>query len=121
MKTTVALFLLSSVFALAAEPVPAPTSEPATVGFSGEDKTPYATGVAIPSGRASFLTSGVRPSQLKADGTSVYDRFGDTYTQGVSCLKNLEQILAKQGLSLKDVVYLRVHVAGDAAKGGKSD
>jgi enamine deaminase RidA (YjgF/YER057c/UK114 family) len=30
-------------------------------------------------------------------------------------------VLAKQGLTLKDVVYLRVYVAPDAAKGGKPD
>jgi enamine deaminase RidA (YjgF/YER057c/UK114 family) len=51
----------------------------------------------------------------------VYERYGDTYAQGVSCLKRIAEVLSTQGLSLKDVVYLRVYGTPDSDKGGKPD
>lgn len=99
----------------------APAAEPTGVIFTGDASSPIASGVGVPAGRAYFWTSGTVPSLIKKDGATVYERFGDTYTQGLSCLKNLGDMLAKQGLSLKDVVYLRVYVAPDAAKGGRPD
>ena len=94
---------------------------PHDIAFQGESTSPIAGGVGVPAGRAYFWTSGTVPSAIKADGATIYERYGDTYAQGVSCLKNIAAALAKQGLSLKDVVYLRVYVAADAAKGGKPD
>jgi enamine deaminase RidA (YjgF/YER057c/UK114 family) len=94
---------------------------PTDVVFTGEGPSSIASGVGVPAGRAYFWTSGTVPSQIKKDGATVYERYGDTYTQGVSCLKNIAAVLAKQGLTMKDVVYLRVYVVNDAAKGGKPD
>lgn len=96
-------------------------AEPATMVFPGEAASPIASGVGVPSGRAYFWTSGTVPSALKKDGATAYERYGDTFTQGLSCLKNVSEVLAKQGLALKDVVYLRVYVAPDAMKGGRPD
>jgi enamine deaminase RidA (YjgF/YER057c/UK114 family) len=96
-------------------------AQPAAVTFSVEPNSPIANGVGVPAGRAYFWTSGTVPSAVKADGATIYERYGDTYAQGVSCLRNIAAVLAKQGLALKDVVYLRVYVAPDAAKGGKPD
>ena len=95
--------------------------EPATVTFTGPAPSQIASGVGVPAGRAYFWTSGVVPSAAKRDGATVYERYGDTHAQGVSCLKNIAAVLATQGLGLKDVVYLRVYVAPDADKGGKPD
>ncbi len=39
----------------------------------------------------------------------------------MSCLKNIEKVLAQQGLTMKDVVYLRVYVVADPIKGGRPD
>ncbi len=94
---------------------------PASVVFTGEATSSIASGVVIPAGRATFSTSGTVPSMIKKDGTTAYERYGDTYLQGVSCLKNIEKVLATQGLTLHDVVYLRVYVAPDAAKSGRPD
>ena len=94
---------------------------PAGVVFSGEATSPIASGVGVPAGRAYYWTSGTVPSVVNKDGATIYERYGDTYAQGVSCLKNVAAVLAKQGLALKDVVYLRVYVVADAAKGGKPD
>ena len=106
------------LFALAASLRSAP---PAEIALPGEAKSPIANGVALPAGRALFWTSGTVPTLLNKDGKTIYERYGDTYTQGMSALKNIEQVLAAQGLALKDVVYLRVYVAADAAKDGKPD
>jgi enamine deaminase RidA (YjgF/YER057c/UK114 family) len=94
---------------------------PADVILPGDAKSSIAAGVALPAGRALFWTSGTVPSQINKDGKTVYERYGDTYAQGVSCLKNIEGVLKAQGLSLKDVVYLRVYITPDAAKEGKAD
>jgi enamine deaminase RidA (YjgF/YER057c/UK114 family) len=96
-------------------------NEPAAVTFTGPATSQIASGVGVPAGRAYFWTSGIVPSGAKLDGTTVYERYGDTYAQAVSCLKNIAAVLATQGLGLKDVVYLRVYVVPDANKGGKSD
>ncbi len=94
---------------------------PKEVMFTGEAGAAIASGVAMPAGRTFFWTSGITPSRINPDGGTVHERFGDTYVQGVSCLKNIQAVLAQQGLTLKDVIYLRVYVAPDAAKSGKPD
>lgn len=96
-------------------------AEPATVVYPGEAASPIASGVGVPSGRAYFWTSGTVAAPLKKDGATAYERYGDTFTQGLSCLKNIAEVLAKQGLSLKDVIYLRAYVAPDPTKGGRPD
>jgi enamine deaminase RidA (YjgF/YER057c/UK114 family) len=94
---------------------------PAQVIFSGDANSPIASGVGVPAGRAYFWTSGTVPSAINQDATTTYEKFGDTYAQGVSCLKNIEKVLTQQGLKLEDVVYLRVYIVSDASKGGKPD
>ncbi len=113
MKTTLALFFLLAVTGRCAAPD--------QVTFTGDAAWPIASGVALPAGRAGFWTSGTVPTELNKDGKTIHERYGDTYTQGVSCLRNIAQVLAAQGLTLQDVVYLRVYVVADAAKEGKPD
>ncbi len=111
--------ILTGSFILAA--ALARAEAPAGVTFSGDAASPISSGVGVPAGRAYFWTSGMGASQLKKEGATVYERYGDTYQQGLSALKNIAATLEKQGLTMKDVVYLRVYVAPDAAKGGKPD
>ncbi|MBO7747186.1 RidA family protein [Paenibacillus sp. MWE-103] len=89
--------------------------------FYGSPSSSIASAVAMPGDLATFETSGTTPSVINKDGKTVYERYGDTETQGASVLKNIEKQLKEQGLSLKDVTYLRVYIAPDAAKGGKFD
>lgn len=96
-------------------------AEPRDVTFDAEAGSPIANGVGVPAGRAYYWTSGTVPSVVKREGATTYERYGDTYAQGVSCLKNIAEVLAKQGLTMKDVVYLRVYVVADPAKGNKPD
>ncbi|GMK41920.1 hypothetical protein PCCS19_49790 [Paenibacillus sp. CCS19] len=89
--------------------------------FYGSPSSSIASAVAVPAGTATFLTSGTTPSVINKEGKTVYEKYGDTEAQGTSILQNIEKQLADQGLSMKDVIYLRVYVAPDAAKGGKFD
>ena len=76
----------------------------------------------MPAGRSVLLTSGTVPPVLdeKAPAGS-RERFGDTKAQGIGALKQIENRLSEAGLSLADVVYLRVYVTADKEKGGKFD
>ncbi len=94
---------------------------PTDVNFSGDAKSPIASGVGVPGGRAYFWTSGTVPSLINKDGVSIHEKYGDTYAQGVSCLNNIEKVLAQQGLTMKDVVYLRVYVVPDPLNAGGPD
>lgn len=109
-----ALLLLVSCVLLRAAP-------PGAILLPAEARSPIAAGVALPAGRALFWTSGTVPAPLKSDGKTVHERYGDTYAQGISALKNIGHVLVAQGLTLKDVVYLRVYVAADPEKDGKPD
>lgn len=94
---------------------------PTRVTMPAEASSPISAGVGIPVGRALFWTSGTVPAPINKDGKTVHERFGDTYAQSVSALKNIARVLVEQGLSMKDVVYLRVYVVADAEKDGKPD
>lgn len=109
-----ALLILSTALARAESPS-------GVVFTGGEGASPISSGVGVPAGRAYFWTSGTGAPLIKKEGTTTYERYGDTYVQGAATLKGLATVLEKQGLTMKDVVYLRVYVAPDAAKGGKPD
>ncbi len=94
---------------------------PATVVFTGEATVPFASGVGVPAGRAFFCASGLGAPVIKKEATTLYDRYGDTYVQSGAALKSLAAVLAKQGLTLADVVFLRIYVAPDATKSSKPD
>ena len=105
-----------------AQPARAAGEIPDDVKFSGPAASPISSTVAVPAGRAWFLTSGTPPpvaDESAAAGTPA--RFGDTKTQGTGALRQIEARLKEAGLSLKDVVFLRVYVAADKAKEGKFD
>jgi enamine deaminase RidA (YjgF/YER057c/UK114 family) len=46
---------------------------------------------------------------------------GDTKEQTISAIKQIQQALEAQKLTLGDVVMMHVYLAGDTAKGGKMD
>ncbi|MDQ6419428.1 RidA family protein [Paenibacillus sp. LHD-117] len=89
--------------------------------FYGSPSSSISSAVALPESSATFSTSGTVPPLLNKDGKTVYERYGNTEKQAEGILKNIEKQLKEQGLSLKDVIYLRVYVTPDAAMGGKFD
>lgn len=95
---------------------------PSEVTFFGSAGSPISSAVSIPAGRALFWTSGTVPPAVDttaAEGTRA--RYGDTRTQALGALANIERQLVAQGLGLQDLVYLRVYVVADPEKGGKPD
>src|SRR5687767_11488417 len=84
---------------------------PAAVTFYGNPSAAIAAGVVIPANRAFVWTSGTTPGVAKSDAPAGSpERFGDTRTQAASILRNIQGQLEKQGLSMKDVVYLRAYL-----------
>lgn len=114
--------LLSALALLATLPAAAAAQVPTKVTFTGSPQSPISSNVAIPSGSAMLWLSGTVPQMAdpKAPEGS-RERWGDTKAQARTILKAFEQQLAAKGLSLKDVVYMRVYVAPDKAKGGQFD
>jgi enamine deaminase RidA (YjgF/YER057c/UK114 family) len=93
-----------------------------SVTFYGAPTAAISSGVVIPPNRAWIWTSGTVPGVAKADAPAgSRERFGDTRTQATSVLKNIEGQLQKQGLSMKDVVYLRAYLVPDPTKGNRID
>jgi enamine deaminase RidA (YjgF/YER057c/UK114 family) len=91
---------------------------PEKVDFMGNARSPIASSVGIPANAAWVWTSGTVPSP--ADTTAPAGsraRFGDTKTQAISVLNNIEARLKERGLGLTDVVYLRVYLVADKEKG----
>jgi enamine deaminase RidA (YjgF/YER057c/UK114 family) len=103
----------------AAQQAAAPSAE---VKFYGSDTAVIASGVIIPANRASLWVSGTTPPLLKADAPAASrERFGDTKTQAAGIFKAIETQLTAQGLSMKDVVYVRAYLVPDPAMENKID
>lgn len=95
---------------------------PAQVTFYGSPTAIISSGVVIPANRTMVWISGTTPPVAKSDAAAgAYERFGDTKTQAAGILKTVEAQLVAQGLSMKDVVYLRAYLVPDPTKQGKID
>jgi len=114
-------FLGASVYASALTPSKMPLTPINEPEFYGSPSSSIASAVALPAGAATFSTSGTVPPLLNKDGKTVYERYGNTEKQGEGILLNIEKQLKEQGLSMKDVIYLRVYVTPDAAKKNEFD
>ncbi|MDR6551211.1 RidA family protein [Paenibacillus qinlingensis] len=111
-----------SAYAAGAEKSSKYNAEPINeVEFYGNPASSIAAGVSVPAGSSYLFTSGTVPPVINKDGKTVYERYGDTKTQGIGILKAIETQLKDKGLTLADVAYLRVYVTPDAAKEGKFD
>lgn len=92
------------------------------VTFFGNPSSAISSGAIVPEGKKMYWTSGIVADV--ADSTAqvgTYARFGNTKTQALSILKKMNQALALQKLSFKDVLYLRVYVAPDMFQNNKID
>ncbi|MPY15450.1 RidA family protein [Paenibacillus glucanolyticus] len=125
-KTLLALVMLFSAVSVTAYADSAtvqkkPSKAAPAPKFYGSPTSSISSGVIVPEGSSYLYTSGTVPPMLNKDGKSVYERYGDTKTQGIGILKEIEKQLKEQGLTMKDVVYLRVYLTPDAAKNGSVD
>ncbi len=95
---------------------------PDDVAFLGPTNLPISAAVSVPANRALFYTSGTVPPVADESAPAGNPaRYGDTRTQGIGALKQIEARLQEAGLTLKDVIYLRVYVVADKTKEGKFD
>lgn len=79
-------------------------------------------GVKVPAGADMYFASGIvayPKDESKPAGDR--ERFGDTYEQSVSALKRIAEYLNEEGLTLKDVVAMKVYVAPDPMNDNKPD
>jgi enamine deaminase RidA (YjgF/YER057c/UK114 family) len=105
-----------------AQPHKSPAAPPETLQFYGSPQSPISGGVIVPANRALLFTSGtVPPMADKSAPAGTRARYGDTKTQAEGILKTLQAQLKEKGLSLKDVIYLRVYVVPDPQKGNRPD
>jgi enamine deaminase RidA (YjgF/YER057c/UK114 family) len=123
MVGAIGLMAPAAAMAQTAAPAAAPSGQPPTaVTFYGNPSSPISGGVVIPQGAAMVWTSGVGPpvanKEAKPDDPA---RWGDTKTQSIGILKNIESQLKAQGLTMKDVVWIRCYLVADPAKGNKLD
>ncbi|MFT6871278.1 MAG: enamine deaminase RidA (YjgF/YER057c/UK114 family) [Roseivirga sp.] len=79
-------------------------------------------GVKVPGGKDMYFASGIVATE-KDERKPVGDRarFGNTYDQSVSALKRINAYLSEEGLSLKDVIAMKVYVAPDPENENKPD
>ena len=97
-------------------------AQSASPQYFGNPNSSISSGVMIPAGSTFFWTSGTGPATVNRDAPAgSTERYGNTETQARSVLTRLGQQLEQQGLSLKDVVYLRAYLVGDPANDGKLD
>ena len=91
---------------------------PRSVTRYGTATSPILSAVAVPENQAYFWTSGTVPPVIDATAaTGTRDRYGDTKTQATGILTRFQTLLADGGLSLEDVVYLRVYLVSDPVLG----
>lgn len=103
-------------------PAQAQGGPPAAVDFMGSPSSTISSSVGIPANAAWVWTSGTAASPAdRSQPAGSRARYGDTKTQAISALRNIESRLKARGLSMKDVVFLRVYVAPDPEKGGAAD
>ena len=78
-----------------------------------------ARGVVVPAGATTFYVSGIVPPPTNPGQTPLV--YGDTKTQTINILKEIDSILKSQGFDMGDVVMMRVVLVGDPKMGGKMD
>jgi enamine deaminase RidA (YjgF/YER057c/UK114 family) len=85
-------------------------------------KFPISLGVEVPAGKTLVFLSGQVPPVI--DPTAPKDSlaaYGDTKTQTLGALRNIEAALKGMGLTMGDVIKMQVFLVGDPAKGGRMD
>ncbi|MGJ7922122.1 Rid family hydrolase [Neobacillus sp. LXY-4] len=91
------------------------------VAFFGTPTSSISSSVSIPSQYNQLWISGTVPPIINRDGKTIYEKYGDTEAQAIGIFNSLKSQLEAKGLSLKDVVYLRVYITPDPNKGNKQD
>ena len=97
-------------------------AEPPAVVRTGAPTAPIAATVEVPGRLDMIYLSGMLPPVADPSappGTPA--AYGDTTTQTVNLFKHMQAVLAEKGLTLGDVVMMRIYMIGDPAKDGHMD
>ncbi|MFN3523557.1 MAG: RidA family protein [Phenylobacterium sp.] len=115
--------LIAAALASAALPVAlAAGPAAAEVVHIGAPSSAISSAVYVSADHDILYVSGITPPQTNPDAPAgTLAEFGDTKTQTIGILKRIEGILKDQGLTMGDVVMMRVYLVGDPDKGGKMD
>ena len=95
---------------------------PPPVVRTGAPTAPIAATVEVPGGLDIIYLSGMLPPVADPNappGTPA--AYGDTTTQTVNLFKHMQDVLKEKGLTLGDVVMMRIYMVGDPAKDGHMD
>jgi len=82
---------------------------------------PISGAVVVPPGYETIYVSGTVPQAANPKASGAAEKYGDTKTQTISVMKQIEAALDKQHLSMGDVVMMHVYLVGDPNKGGQMD
>lgn len=105
-------------FILAALAVSFSSAAQDKVVYKGSPSSSIASSVIIPAGKKLFFSSGTIAALFDTTKAASYRaRVGDTKSQGVAILKKLQADLLIEGLSFKNVVFMRVYVGPDKETG----
>ncbi|MEY8190083.1 hypothetical protein AB4X15_10545 [Peribacillus simplex] len=91
------------------------------VTFFGSPTSAISSSVAVPQNYNRLLFSGTVSPLLNKDGKTTYERYGNTERQEIGILETLKADLKTKGLSLADIIHLRVYVAQDQNHGNEPD
>jgi enamine deaminase RidA (YjgF/YER057c/UK114 family) len=115
----------SALFALgltASVMIAAGAAQAADIVHAQSDTSPIAKMVTVPGGATTYYLSGmVAPVSNPSAPKDSIEAYGDTKTQTIGALTEIQKALAEQKLTMGDVVAMHVFLAGDPAKGGKMD
>ncbi|WP_276374963.1 RidA family protein [Chryseolinea sp. H1M3-3] len=118
-RTFMSLYIGASTIAtLAAQTLPNKNDK---VIYRGNPTSAISSSVTIPAGKKYFYSSGtLGPVVDSTAANGSRERYGDTKTQALGILEKFKTDLGKEGLSLSNIVFMRVYVAPDT-KTGKMD
>lgn len=76
-----------------------------------------ATSVAVPAGAATVYVSGITPPAVTPAANGAPAVYGDTKTQTTGVLNRIADALKAHGMTMADVVMMRVYLVADPATG----
>lgn len=102
-------------------PLAAQAAEVVRVPLAGSD-FPISAAVEVPAGKATIYVSGKVPGVTNPSAPKdSLEAYGDTRTQTVSVLTQIQKQLEGMGLGMKDVVKMQAFLVGGPETGGKMD
>ena len=94
---------------------------PSEVRLYGNPQSAISSGVILPPTTMIWTSGTVAPVADPNAAATSRERFGDTATQARNIMRRIDEQLREQGLSLRDVVYIRAYVAPDPANNNQFD